>query len=145
MLKYNIGYMPATFDLFHIGHVSAILKAKKYCNNLIIGLLTDDVIKKYKGKFPIICYEEREIILELMTGLPFKIVKQDNINFYNNLKKYNIDVVLSGDGWEEQELQAINKAGCKLVEFDYCEHQSTTKIKNKIIKQYENSCSRPSR
>ena len=145
MRKYSVGYLPATFDLFHLGHVNAILKAKKYCDTLIIGLLTDDVIKKYKGKFPIIHYEEREIILELMTGLPFKVVKQDNINFYNNLKKYNIDVVLSGDGWEAQELQAINKAGCELAEFDYFEYQSTTKIKNKIIKQYENSRSCSSR
>lgn len=138
MQKYNIGYLPMSADMLHIGHISAILKAKKYCDNLIVGLLSDEAIKKYKRIGPVISYGEREIILKLMTGLPFKVVKQNNINFYDNLKKYNIDVIFSGDGWEEQELQAINKAGCELVEFDYCEYQSTTKIKNRIIKQYEN-------
>lgn len=135
MREYKVGYLPATFDLFHIGHVNAILKAKSYCDDLIVGLLSDKAVKGYKGVAPIIFYEEREVILELIK-IPFIIVKQDSINPYDNLMKHNVDVVFSGDGWEENELQAINKAGCELVEFDYFSYQSTTKIKNKILKMY---------
>lgn len=133
--KYQIGYLSATMDILHIGHVSAILKAKKYCDNLIIGLLSDKTIEKYKGVAPIISYSEREMMLILLT-ISFKVVKQNDINPYNNLVKYKVDVIFSGDGFEEEEKNAIKKAGCKLIEFDYYSRQSTTKIKEKIIEQY---------
>ena len=129
-----------TADLFHIGHINAIEKAKAYCDNLIVGLLSDEAVKEYKGVIPIISYGERNIILALL-NIPFEVVKQNNINPYNNLVKYKVNVIFSGDGFEEEEKKAAEKAGCGLREFKYYSLQSTTKIKNKIIKQYgKNYC-----
>ena len=139
--KYDRIYLPMTGDLFHMGHLNAI----NYCYSklepdfLYIGLLTDRVIEKYKGEKPIIPFEERmSILLHLMHSYGDLLVeKQNDINPYKNLVKFNIDTLASGDGFEPIEKEAAKKAGCKLLHFQYYKKQSTTKIKEKIIKQYE--------
>ena len=135
MRKYNVGYISMTADLCHIGHINAILKAKSRCDTLIVGLLSDEAVKEYKGIAPIISYGERGLMLELF-NISFKLVKQNSINPYNNLVKYKVNAIFSGDDFEEEEKMAAKKANCKLVGFNYYSYQSTTKIKNKIIKQY---------
>lgn len=117
-----IGYLPMTADLFHVGHLRAIEKAKKKCDYLIIGLLDFPEYKK-----TIIPYEERKEILEALPEVD-RVVRQKS--FKMNLKRVNL--VFSGDGFEKEEIEQIKKYGCKAVNIGYYKKQSTTKIK-KII------------
>lgn len=123
-----IGYLPATFDLFHIGHLRAIKKCASKCDYLIIGLLDFPDYKK-----TIIPYSERK---EIVKSIPFvkEVRKQKSLKM--NLK--GIDLVFSGDGFEPEEIESINKQGCKAVNIGYYAGQSTTKIKEKISRLYLN-------
>ena len=114
-----IGYLPASADLFHIGHLKAVRKARKRCDYLIIGLLD---FPKYKKT--IIPYKERKEILEALPEVD-EVVRQKS--FKMNL--FGVDKVFSGDGFEEEELKQIKKYGCKAVKIGYFKGQSTTKIK----------------
>ena len=60
--KYKIGYTTGVFDLFHIGHLNILRRAKEQCDFLIVGVSTDEVCKSYKNKIPTIPYEERKQI-----------------------------------------------------------------------------------
>ena len=45
--------------MFHIGHLNILKRAKQQCEYLIVGVTTDELCFKRKGKYPIIKQEER--------------------------------------------------------------------------------------
>ena len=62
--KIIIGYTTGVFDLFHIGHVKILQKAKSLCDKLVVGVSTDALVKKYKNKKPIIPFSERVEVIK---------------------------------------------------------------------------------
>jgi glycerol-3-phosphate cytidylyltransferase len=84
-----------SFDLLHAGHI----KLLKFCRELgetTIGLNTDEFILKYKGKKPIMSYEERKETLE---ELEYKVVPNDQKT--GNIKpllKFT-DLIVVGSDW----------------------------------------------
>ena len=66
MKKYKVGYVPGVYDLFHIGHLNLIQNCKKYCEYLIVGVLSDELVEFYKGKRPFIPFAERIAIIDAL-------------------------------------------------------------------------------
>ena len=65
MKKYKIGYTTGVFDMFHIGHLNILKNAKEQCEYLVVGVSTDEVVRDYKGKTPIIEFNERMAIVSV--------------------------------------------------------------------------------
>lgn len=61
--KYELGYAPGTYDLFHAGHLENLLIASSECEKLIVGIKSDDLVQRHKNKSPIISEDERMEIL----------------------------------------------------------------------------------
>lgn len=129
----QIAYIPMTADLFHAGHLDVICETYLQYK-VIIGLLTDKAIRDYKGKSPITPFEERFRILKANTYV-YLVVPQETIDPYDNLIKYEVDVVVSGDGFEKEELDAISKAGVEPLTVGIKNHSTTNLIK-KICQRY---------
>ena len=69
--KFEVGYATGVFDLFHVGHLRLLKRAKERCNKLIVGVTTDELVS-YKYKKAVIPFEERmEIIscIQYVAGL----------------------------------------------------------------------------
>ena len=99
MKKYKIGYTTGVFDLFHIGHLNILKKAKEQCEFLIVGVTTDELCKKRKNKVPIICEKER---IEIVRAIKYvdKVVEQVDMDKLAMIKRYGVDVVFVGSDWK---------------------------------------------
>ena len=64
----RIGYAPGAYDLFHIGHLNLLRRAKERCDFLIAGVAADQVLIEHKKVTPIIPLPER---LEIVRNIGF--------------------------------------------------------------------------
>ena len=137
-MKNKTIYVPLAVDILHSAHINILKKAKKY-GKVIVGLLTDSAIAEYK-KFPLINYKERYKTLE---GIKYidQIVKQENWDYSENIKKYKPNFFIHGDDWKtgiqkHQRSKVINtlkKINGKLIEIPFKKNISSIEIKKKII------------
>ena len=78
MKKKIIGYTSGVYDLFHIGHLNLLKRAKEQCDYLIVSVSTDELAQEYKKRKPIICQEDRMAIVEAIKYVD-KVVPQINM------------------------------------------------------------------
>ena len=96
MKKYKIGFIQGTFDLFHIGHLNLIERAKQNCDYLIVGVNSDELVKDYKHKTPVIPLEERIRIIGALKDVDEAVVMEDRDKIAA-AKKYNFEVIFMGE------------------------------------------------
>ena len=61
-----VGYVTGTFDLFHVGHLDLLRHARRLCDHLVVGVLTDDLAEGLTGNRPVIPFPERLAIVDGM-------------------------------------------------------------------------------
>jgi len=133
MIK-KIVYVQGTWDLFHIGHVNILQRARKMAKELIVGVNTGNSVKKHKGSCPIISYRDRVKILKACRYVD-KVIKSDLTFNIDKLKRYKIEVLVLGSDWEGKYLAGVDEAreiGIKIIYFPYTKGVSTTEIKKRI-------------
>ena len=137
MKKYKIGYTAGVYDMFHIGHLNLLQRAKEQCEYLIVAVSTDEVVRESKNKDPIIKYEDRARIVEAIRYVDKVVPQTDYENKLGAAKKYGIDVMFVGDDWKgtekwnriEKELREI---GVDLIYLPYTQSISSTLLREKM-------------
>lgn len=132
----KIIYTSGSFDLFHIGHLNVLLKAKALGDYLIVAVSTDVLIKQKKGIKPILFYKDRIAIIKELKCVD-KIVKEIKIFDINQFKKLKADVFVIGSDWKNNYTnEGLNwlRDNNKIVFVPYTKRLSTSKIKEKIIR-----------
>lgn len=132
MKKYKVGYTTGVFDMFHVGHLNLLRNAKEQCDYLIVGVSTDDVVKSYKHKTPIIPFEERVAIVEAIRYVD-KVVPQTNMNKMDAWEKLHFDAMFHGDDWKGSELfekyvEEFGKVGVEVVFLPHTQGTSSTML-----------------
>ncbi len=138
MKKYKIGYTTGVFDLFHIGHLNILKRAKELCEYLIVGVSTDENVQKYKNKTPVIPYEERAAIVAAIKYVD-KVVPQENMDKLSAWEELHFDVLFHGDDWKGSSMyddveKKLKMVGCDLVFLPHTDGISSTQIVSKIKK-----------
>jgi glycerol-3-phosphate cytidylyltransferase len=134
-----IGYTSGVFDLFHVGHVRILKKAKSLCDRLIVAVSTDNLVKKYKNKYPIISQKERIEIVKNNKYVDY-VITQNSLNKFLSWKKLKYDVMFVGDDWYATKKwkdmdREFKKLGVKIIYLPYTKGTSSTKI-NKILNSF---------
>ncbi len=97
--KKIIGYTTGVYDMFHIGHLNVIQRAKAQCDYLIVGVSTDELVRKDKHKTPVIPYEERAAIVAALKYVD-QVVPQPDKDKFGAWEKYRFDKMFVGSDWE---------------------------------------------
>ena len=135
--KYQTGLLMGVFDLFHIGHLNLIMRAKEECAFLRVAVLSNDLVWEYKKKHPVIGQEERMRIVEAIRYVDEVVLIDDNPSRIMEWHRRPFDCFFSGDdytandywNWEREELK---KLGADLCFFPYTKEQSSTMIRKKL-------------
>ena len=136
--KYKIGYTTGVFDMFHIGHLNILRRAKEQCEYLIVGVSTDELVKKYKNKTTIIPFCDRAQIVSAIKYVD-EVVPQNDMEKLKAIKKYNVDAVFVGSDWKgtpqwqnyEKEFEMV---GCKVEYLDHTDGISSTILRERLNK-----------
>ncbi len=124
-------YTSVVGDLFHIGHLRLLERAKKLGDYLIVGVITDEGVAAYK-RVPIIPHEQRMKIIEAISCVD-KVVSQHQRDGTENILKLKPDILTRGDdAFIEGEVECIKKLGGKFIPLPYTKGISTTEIIKKI-------------
>ena len=136
MKKYKIGYTTGVYDMFHIGHLNIIRKAKEQCDFLIVGVTTDELCQKRKNKLPIICEDDRMAIVAAIRYVD-KVVPQTDMDKLLAVKKYDVDAVFVGSDWRGtpswiQYEKDFAEVGCDVVYLDHTDGISSTILRERL-------------
>lgn len=88
-----------TFDLFHIGHLRLLQRAKELGDRLIVGVSTDE-FNEIKGKKSIIPFEQRAEIVQNIKCVDIVIPESSWEQKLEDIKKYSVDIFVMGEDWK---------------------------------------------
>ena len=135
---YHVGYIAGVFDLFHLGHLNILKRAKEYCEYLIVGVVSDEGVRINKKKEPFVPFEERiELVrsckyVDEAVEIPFVYCRTPEA-----FRKYHFDVQFSGSDYENDKdwlamKKFLEQYGSTMIFFPYTQQTSSTKIKTLI-------------
>jgi len=138
-----IVYTGGTFDLFHSAHVRFLKACRKIAGDdgeVVVALNTDAFIQAYKGKLPIMSFDERK---EVLLGCRFVDQVVANIGGADSKPSIELvspDYVVIGDDWARKDYYAqmqftrewLDEREIQLVYVPYTPGISTTDLKARI-------------
>ncbi len=134
----KIGYTTGVFDLFHIGHLNVLRRAKLECDYLIVGVTSDELSASAKNKTPIIPFVERMEIIEALKFVD-EVVPQTNYDKFEAWENLKFDKMFVGDDWKGTEKwnkieRDFSKLGVEIVYFPYTKNTSSTLLRSVLTK-----------
>ena len=127
-----IGYTTGVYDMFHIGHLNILRRAKEQCDYLIVGVSTDELVKKEKNKIPVIPYKDR---IEIVSSIKYvdKVVAQLNKNKIDAWKEYHFNKMFVGSDWEgtsqwKKFEEQFKPLGVEVIYLPHTDGISSTKL-----------------
>lgn len=131
----KIVFTNGCFDLLHIGHISYLTKAKSLGDILIIGLNSDNSVKKLKGKSrPITLQRERAIVLSALEVVDFIIIFNE-LTPLKLIKAIKPDVLVKGGDWKKENIVGaafVESYGGSVKSLAYLKGSSTKNLIKKI-------------
>lgn len=133
----KIGYTTGVYDLFHVGHLNLLKRAKEQCDYLIVGVTVDELVA-YKHKKAVIPFDERSKIVEAIKYVD-KVVPQTSMDKMEAWRENKFDVMFVGDDWKgtdkwnEYERQ-FKEVGVEIVYFPYTKGTSSTLLNEVLLK-----------
>lgn len=137
--KIKIGYLSGTFDLFHVGHLNLLRRARQQCDYLIVGVHSSG---KWKKKETFIPYEERKEIVGACRYVDQ--VVESCIEDSDAWDLWHYDILFVGSDYKGTERfqkyeEYFQDKGVDIVYFPYTQGTSSTQLRNVITGKEINS------
>ena len=131
-----VGYTTGVFDMFHVGHLNLLARAREQCDKLIVGVSTDDVVLDYKKHAPIVPYAERVAIVKAIRYVD-EVVPQTSMDKFAAWEKLRFNRLFHGNDWKGSamynEVEAkLKSVGVEVVYFPYTQGTSSTLLAERL-------------
>ncbi|MGJ8668406.1 MAG: adenylyltransferase/cytidyltransferase family protein [Oceanococcus sp.] len=119
-----------TFDMFHVGHLRILQRAKSLGDYLIVGVSTDDLNRSKKGRAPVYSFAERCEILQALRVVNDVFGEESLEKKGEYIQQFGVDVLIMGDDWKGRfdHFESL----CKVVYLPRTPAVSTTETIEKI-------------
>ena len=132
-------YTGGTFDLFHAGHVNFLRECSRF-GSVTVALNTDEFIEAYKGKPPVMSFQERAEVLLACRYVDDVVPNFDGADSKTAIDWVTPDVVIIGSDWAVRDYYAqmgftqswLDQRGISLCYIPYTQGISSTDIKARI-------------
>ena len=136
-MKNKRGFTAGAFDMFHIGHLNLLKNAKEYCDYLIVGVNTDELIQQYKDKYTIIPFAERIAIVDSIKYVD-ETMRIESLDKEINWQINNYDYLFIGSDWKGSERwnkteKIMAKHGVEVIYLPYTDTTNSTVIREKLM------------
>lgn len=116
-----------TFDLFHVGHLRLLQRARALGDRLVVALSTDEFNLNMKGKVTAIPFQDRKAILEGLRCVDLVIPEENWEQKVDDVKLHGISTFVMGSDWEGKFDFLLPH--CQVVYLPRTENVSSTEIK----------------
>ena len=128
-------YTQGSYDIFHAGHVNFLERCAKF-GDVVVGLLSDESFKEYRGYAPINKFEDRKRTLEGCIYVN-EVIMTNNERTIDDIRLCNPDVIAIGTDWTEKNIYlqwnvSPEMIDDKLIYIPYTKNISSTRIKKLI-------------
>ena len=132
-------YTGGTFDLFHSGHASFLERCAEI-GSVTVALNTDEFIKDYKGKAPVMSYAEREAVLLSCRFVDRVIPNFAGADSRPTIELISPDFIIIGSDWARRDYYAqmkfdqdwLDARGIALCYIPYTQGISSTQVKRRM-------------
>jgi len=133
MKKYKIGYTQGVYDMFHIGHLNIIKHAKEQCEKLVVGINSDDLVRSYKNKTPVINENDRMEIVRNIKGVD-EVILADTLDKKVMLERIGFDAIFIGSDWKgslrwAETERMLNELGVEVVFLPHTDGITSTMLR----------------
>ncbi|KUM74061.1 adenylyltransferase/cytidyltransferase family protein [Streptomyces sp. ISL-22] len=132
----RLGYAPGVFDLFHVGHLNILRRARGHCDRLIAGVCSDELVVRMKGRPPVVPLSERLQIVRSVRYVDetFVATVEDKMETW---REVGFDVIFKGDDWLGTDVWTnyeteFARVGVEVVYFPYTVHTSSTLLRDAL-------------
>ncbi len=135
MAKKIIGYTSGVFDMFHVGHLNILKRAKANCDYLIVAVCSDELAYKLKGKWPVIPCKDRIEILRSICYVD-EVVIETTSDKLEAWEQYRYDILFKGDDAKKKPIyqkyeEELSRRGAIVMYFPYTKDISSSKVRTK--------------
>ena len=132
-------YTGGTFDLFHAGHANFLRRCKEL-GEVTVALNTDDFIFDYKGRAPVMSYQERESVLVSCRFVDRVLPNFGGANSKPTIELVQPDMIIIGSDWARRDYYKqmqfdqdwLDERGIALCYIPYTDNISSTDVKNRL-------------
>ncbi|NLA35764.1 MAG: adenylyltransferase/cytidyltransferase family protein [Actinobacteria bacterium] len=132
-----VGYVPGAFDLFHVGHLRLLRRARERCDVLIVGVVGDDLAEVQRGERPVMALAERMAVVEMLPWVDL-VVEDPSQDKWVIWDRIRFDVIFKGDDWQGtpkgDRLEAsMGGVGVDVVYLSYTKDISSSLLRAELL------------
>lgn len=135
--RYDVGYSSGVFDMFHVGHLNLLRRARNHCRHLVVGVASDEYVEHLKGRPAVVPCDERIDIISAL-GIVDEVVIDRSEDKLAIWQQRPFNAIFKGTDWQgtpkgyrlERTMDAV---GVAVVYFPYTRHTSSSMLRSFLI------------